>query len=209
MAEGSNISSRLTEPEKKAIKTVSDFIAKQSTTALSRNCDIDIDIHVSDVRKMSFGDVPFSLTDWNSLALGVHVPFHGDLEGNLLLLFPEAGVQELEKSLSGSGNLSGRTRKDSVFSEIINTFTGAILSVLSSITEKVLVPSSTLLVYDMAGAILDALLADVGARSDDATVIVFCIADLDGDALVKCVFIPGAAGIELLLEAACRLGDVR
>ena len=72
--------------------------------------------------------------------------------------------------------------------------------------EKLLISQPPLLIHDMAGAILDALLADMGIGSDNAAVIMFHLADSEGNSLIRSVFVPGAAGIELLLEAAGRLG---
>lgn len=208
MVQGGSTSSRLTEKQIKALNVVANFVTIQSRSALSRFSNLAVRISSSEVKNLKLTDIPLFLGGLNSLALGVHVPFHGDLEGNVLLLFPEDGIRALEKGLLGSKTSLARELRDSAFSEIGNILTGTILTVLSSMTEKILISSPPILVYDMAGAILDALLADVGATSDDAMVIVFHLTDSKGESLVRSVFIPGVAGIELLLEAAGRLGDV-
>jgi chemotaxis protein CheC len=208
MVKGGSTSSGLTEQQIKAINILANFITLQSRNALTRLSNLTVRIHTSEVKKLKLTEIPLFLGGLDSLAIGVHVPFHGDLEGNVLLLFPEDGIRELEGSLLGSRTERSRRMRDSVFSEIGNILTGTILTVLSGMTEKVLISSPPLLVHDMAGSILDTPLADVGTTSDEAMVIVFHFTDSKGGSLVRSVFIPGAAGIELLLDAAGRLGDV-
>lgn len=208
MAPERSRSSDLTEGQIRTLHAIADLITIQSRSALSRFSNLAVHVRASNVSSLRLESIPQLLGGLNSLALGVHVPFHGDHDGNVLLLFPEDGVVELEKNLLGSRASGNRELRDSVFLEIGNILTGTILNVLASMTEKVLISSPPLLVYDMAGAILDTLLADVGSTSDEALVFVFQLADMKGDSLVRSVFIPGTAGIKLLLEAAGRLGKV-
>jgi hypothetical protein len=56
----------------------------------------------------------------------------------------------------------------------------------------------------MAGAIVDAILAEVGTLSDEVATLTFNLTDPEDASLVKSVLIPGSAGIELFLEAAGR-----
>lgn len=205
--DGSSLS-RLPEKQIKTIHIIADLFTSQSRGALSRFSNLAVHVNASWVRTLNLTDIPLFLGGLSSTALGVHVPFHGDLDGNVLLLFPEDGVIELEKSLFGSATPRNRELRDSAFLEIGNILTGTILTVLSSMTDKVLISSPPLLVCDMAGAILDTLLADVGTRSDEAVVIEFQLTDKQGGSLVRSVFIPGTAGIELLIEAAGKLEDV-
>ena len=76
---------------------------------------------------------------------------------------------------------------------------------LSSLSERIVISLPPFLVQDMAGALLDTILAEVGALSDDLTVLVFELTGPGGASLVRSTLIPGSAGIELFLEAAGRL----
>jgi chemotaxis protein CheC len=127
------------------------------------------------------------------------------MEGNALLLFPEEGIRELERMLLGSSGQAGDDLRLSAFAEIGNILTGTLLTVLSSLSERIVVSLPPLLVQDMAGAILDTILAEVGTRSDEVTALVFQLTGPEGANLVRSVLIPGSAGIELFLEAAVRL----
>ena len=184
---------------------VTSIAALQAGNSLSRLSNIPVSISVSEVANLRLSEIPALFGGLDSPAVGVLVPFHGDMEGNALLLFPEEGISELEQILFGQQDPVGEELKISDFSEIGNILTGTLLTVLSSLAERIVVSLPPVLVKDMAGAILDTILAEVGTWSDEVTVLVFELTDSEGASLVRSVLIPGSAGIELFLEAADRL----
>ncbi len=188
-----------------AVGEIATIAAGQAGNALSRLLKIPIRIGVPEVANVKLSEVPALFGGLDALAIGVLVPFHGDLEGNALLLFPEAGIKELEKMLFGSSGQAEDDLRLSAFAEIGNILTGSLLTVLSSLSERVVVNLPPFLVQDMAGAILDAILGEVGTLSDEVTTLTFNLTGLEDASLVKSVLIPGSAGIELFLEAAGRL----
>ena len=188
-----------------AVGEIATIAAGQAGNALSRLLKIPIRVGVPEVANVKLSEVPALFGGLDALAIGVLVPFHGDLEGNALLLFPEAGIKELEKMLFGSAGQAEEDLRLSAFAEIGNILTGSLLTVLSSLSERVVVNHPPFLVQDMAGAILDAILGEVGTLSDEVTTLTFNLTGLEDASLVKSVLIPGSAGIELFLEAAGRL----
>lgn len=206
MLEQRSETARLTAEQLKAIEEVAVIAAAQAGSALSRLSRLPVLISSPTVKSMSLGEIPALFGGLSIPAVGVLVPFRGDVEGNTLLIFPEEGAGELERSLLGDPGQTERDLRDSAFAEMGNILTGSLLTVLSSLSEKVLISDVPHLVQDMAGAILDAMLAEVGAGSDQATIILFNLSVKDGGSLVRSVFIPGAEGVELLLQAASRLG---
>ena len=188
-----------------AVGEIATIAAGQAGNALSRLLKIPIRIGTPEVANVRLSEVPDLFGGLDAPAIGVLVPFQGDIEGNTLLLFPEEGITELETKLFGS---SGQVEDDlrlSAFAEIGNILTGSLLTVLSSLSERVVVSLPAFLVQDMAGAILDAILAEVGTLSDEVATLTFNLTDPEDASLVKSVLIPGSAGIELFLEAAGRL----
>ena len=188
-----------------AVGEIATIAAGQAGNALSRLLKIPIRIGVPEVANVKLSEVPALFGGLDAPAIGVLVPFQGDIEGNALLLFPEAGITELEEMLFGSSGQAEDDLRLSAFAEIGNILTGSLLTVLSSFSEKVVVNLPPFLVQDMAGAILDAILGEVGTLSDEVTTLTFNLTGLEDASLVKSVLIPGSAGIELFLEAAGRL----
>lgn len=188
-----------------AVGEVATIAAVQAGNALSRLSNIPVRISAPEVASIRLSEIPALFGGLDAPAIGVLVPFQGDMEGNALLLFPAEGIRELERMLLGSSGQAGDDLRLSAFAEIGNILTGTLLTVLSSLSEKIVVSLPPLLVQDMAGAILDTILAEVGAWSDEVTILVFKLTDPEGASLVRSVLIPGCAGIELFLEAAGRL----
>ena len=195
----------LSEEQVAAVGEVAKIAALQAGNALSRLSNIEIHISPPEVANLKLSEVPNLFGGLDTPAIGVLVPFQGDMEGNALLLFPEEGINELEKMLLRSPAQAGEDLRMSVFAEIGNILTGTLLTVLSTLSERIVVSLPPLLVQDMAGAILDTILAEVGAWTDEVTTLVFILTDQGGASLVRSVLIPGSAGIELFLEAAGRL----
>lgn len=188
-----------------AVGEVAAIAADQAGNALSRLLRIPVRISPPEVASIRLSEIPALFGGLDSTAIGVLVPFQGDMEGNALLLFPEEGIRELEGMLLGSPGQAGDDLRLSAFAEIGNILTGVLLTVLSSLSEKIVVSLPPILVRDMAGAILDSMLAEAGAWSDEVTTLVFKLTDPEGASLVRSVLIPGSTGIELFLEAAGRL----
>ena len=179
--------------------------AGQAGNALSRLLEIPIRIDVSEIANVKLSEVPALFGGLDAPAIGVLVPFQGDIEGNALLLFPDAGITELEEMLLGSSGQAEDDLRLSAYAEIGNILAGSLLTVLSSFSEKVVVNLPPFLGQEMAGAILDTILGEVGALSNEVTTLTFNLIGLEDASLVKSVLIPGNAGIELFLEAAGRL----
>ena len=188
-----------------AVGEIATIAAGQAGNALSRLLKIPIHVGVPEVTNVKLSEVPVLFGGLDAPAIGVLVPFQGDIEGNVLLLFPEEGITELEEMLFGSSGQAEDDLRLSAFAEIGNILTGSLLTVLSSFSERVVVNLPPFLVQDMAGAILDAILGQVGTMSDEVTTLTFNLTGLEGASLVKSILIPGNAGIELFLEAAGRL----
>jgi len=188
-----------------AVEEIATIAAGKAGNALSRLLNVPITFGPPEVTNIKLSEVPALFGGLDAPAIGVLVPFQGDIEGNALLLFHSEGITELEKMLFGSSEKAGDDLRLSAFAEIGNILTGSLLTVLSSLSEKVVVSLPPYLVQDMAGAILDAILAEVGILSDEVTTLTFNLTDPEGANLVKSVLIPGSTGIQLFLEAAGRL----
>lgn len=195
----------LSRDQVEAIGQVATIAAAQAGYALSRILRIQVRIIPSEVTNVRLSEVPSLFGGLDSPAIGVLVPFQGDRDGNAVLLFPEEGLRELEQLLADPDTTSGTSPSLPAFSELGKTMTGALLTTLSSLSENVVVALPPLIVQDMAGAILDSVLAEVGNWSDEVAVLVFKLVDLTGSSLIRSVLIPGREGLELFLEAADRL----
>ncbi len=188
-----------------AVVQAAAIAALQAGRTLSRLLNFPVSITFSEVAGSRPDDIQALLGGLEVPAIGVFVPFRGDLEGNTLLLFPEEGVLKLARILSGVPALQKDDLPLSTLTEIGNILTGKLLTVLSNISERVIVNLPPLLVKDMAGAILDSILAEAGTWSNEVTTLVLELADSGGIVITNSILIPGSSGLELFLDAADRL----
>ena len=195
----------LTREQVASVGEVASIAADQASNALSRLSKIPVRIGVPEVVSKRLREIPALIGGLEAPAIGVLIPFQGDMEGSALLLFPEKGIRELEEMLFGSSRQAGDDLRLSAFSEIGNILTGTLLTVLSSLSERIVISLGPLIVQDMAGALLDTILAEVGTWSEEVTALVFKLTDPEGASLLRSVLIPGSAGVGLFLEAAGRL----
>ncbi len=184
------------------VATIATFQAGQ---ALSRLSGMSLTAAPPEVTVHSVGRIPDLWGRLDEPAVGVLVPFHGDIQGNILILFPREGLSKLEKNLFPATQAPPEDLRLSAFAEVGNILSGALLTALASLSERVLLSDPPLLVQDMLGALIDTMLADAGALSDEMATLVFALKDGAGEELVRSVLIPGPSGVELLLEAAERL----
>jgi len=195
----------LTQRDIDAIKEICSLGAAQAGSALSRLAGVSIAVASPEVITLPLGEVPSLFGGLDAPAVGVLVPYQGDVEGNILLLFQDSGRSELEKLLFPGGSVVNRELVDSAFTETGNILSGAFITVLSRLSESLLITLPPITVKDMAGAILDTILAEIGSHADEVLALVSRLKDRTGGSLVKAVIIPDPGSIGLFLQAAARL----
>ncbi len=188
-----------------AIGRVGSIGAQHAARALSRFTGISVRLSTPEMKTLSIGEVSDLLGGMGAPAMGVLIPFHGDVAGNTLLLFSDDGVKELLKLLFPGDDEVTEELKDSAIAETGNILAGAIHTVMSRLTERILISLPPITVQDMAGAILDPLLAEAGSYADEVITLVFHLSDEAGTSLLKTVLIPGIECLQLMQEAANRL----
>ena len=94
---------------------------------------------------------------------------------------------------------------DSAFREIGNILSGVFLTILSRLSGQIILNLPPIIARDMAGALLDAILADIGSTSDRIIALSSSMEDSSENPLVKVVIIPDPGGLDLFLEAGKRL----
>jgi chemotaxis protein CheC len=196
---------QLSGDQMEAIATVVSIGTVQAGRALSRLTGVGIQISPPEVAVLSMGDVPPLFGGMDAPAYGVLVPFQGDVEGNTLLLFPEEGIGDMQRLLFPADDDPSEEMLQSAFAEVGNILSGTFLTVLSSLSERILLNLPPTVAHDMAGAIIDAILAGIGATSDSVLALISGVSREDGGSLVRSIILPDPAAIELLLEAARRL----
>jgi chemotaxis protein CheC len=195
----------LSQGDKDDIRAICSLGAAQAGSALSRLAGVEVVVAPPEVFTLPLGDVPALFGGLDAPAVGVLVPFQGDVEGNILLLFPDGGRNDLENLLFQDSSEASMELVDSAFTETGNILSGAFITVLSRLSGRLLINLPPITVKDMAGAILDTILAEIGSHTDEVLALVSRLKDQTGHSLVKAIIIPDPGSIELFLEASARL----
>lgn len=195
---------KLSPMQMDALREIGNVGAGNSATALSQIINRKIDMNVPEVSIVPLGDVPDLVGGPDAIVVGVFLRVYGKAPGNILFLLPRDSAFYLVDTLMGKKH--GDTRvldfmDESALTEIGNILAGAYLNALFNFTQISLLPSIPALAMDMAGAILNVVLVQLGQMGDHALVIeTEFLAEDDG---IKGHFflVPDPGSMETILSA--------
>ena len=157
-----------------ALREIGNVGAGNSATALSQIINKRIDMNVPKVAMVPLESVPDLVGGPDMIVVGVFLRVYGKAPGNILFLLPQKSAFYLVDTLMGREH--GTTKKldfmdESALMEIGNILSGAYLNAFSTFTQLSMLPSIPALAMDMAGAILNVVLVQLGQMGDHALVI--------------------------------------
>ena len=157
-----------------ALREIGNVGAGNSATALSQIINRRIDMNVRKVALVPLDAVPDLVVGPDTIVVGVFLRVYGKAPGNILFLLPQKSAYYLVDTLMGKNH--GDTEKldlmdESALMEIGNILAGAYLNAFFTFTNISMLPSIPALAMDMAGAILNVVLVQLGQMGDTAMVI--------------------------------------
>lgn len=163
----------LTDVQLDALKEVSNIGMGHAATALSQMIGQRVDLRVPQVSVMAIAQVPEMLGGAETMMVGITLRILGDARGNVMLLFPQKSAQRLLCSLlpHQESNLVMNEMNTSALKEVGNILASAYLSALGNLLQKSLIPSVPMLAYDMAGAVVDYVLIELGQTGNMALMV--------------------------------------
>ncbi|MBQ7198047.1 MAG: chemotaxis protein CheC [Selenomonadaceae bacterium] len=164
----------LTPIQMDALREIGNVGAGNSATALSQIINKRIDMNVPKVALVPIETVPDLVGGPDTIVVGVFLRVYGKAPGNILFLMPKKSAFYLVDTLMGREH--GTTKKldfmdESALMEIGNILSGAYLNAFFNFTHISMLPSIPALAMDMAGAILNIVLVQLGQMGDQAMVI--------------------------------------
>ena len=164
----------LTPIQLDALREIGNVGAGNSASALSQIINKRIDMNVPKVALVPIEAVPDLVGGPDTIVVGVFLRIYGKAPGNVLFLLPQKSAFYLVDTLMGREH--GTTKSldfmdESALMEIGNILSGAYLNAFFSFTHISMLPSIPALAMDMAGAILNIILVQLGQMGDQAMVI--------------------------------------
>ncbi len=165
---------RLDEEQLDAIKEIGNIGAGHASTALSQMIGDRVEMKVPQVYLVPIEKVPEIVGGPEKIIAGIYMRILGDVQGRVLMTFPEENAMILSDLLLGRdvGTSKGISKEEeSALKELANILTGSYLTALSTFLNMSFLPSIPSFSFDMAGAIVDLIVIELSQTVDYALTI--------------------------------------
>jgi chemotaxis protein CheC len=193
---------RLTDMQIDALREVGSIGAGHAATALSQLVGRGIDIEVPTLELIEVGSVPGVFGGAETLVGAVYARLLGDVSGSMLFVAPRdsslALVDLMHSHPVGTAKSFG-VEEEALVTHVASILISAYLAAVARLTDLSILPSRPSFALDMAGAILEAVTAEIGLHAEAALLLRtrFQEAETSVDAYV--FFLPDPESLEVLL----------
>ncbi len=193
-----------------ALQEICNIGMGNTATALSQMIGKQIDLSIPRVEVSMLSEFPDLLGDSEMVMAAIHTRIWGDIQGNLMFVFPWESARVLCRLLTGTEPEEEFHLSDlhvSALREIGNILGSSYLGALERLLGKSLLPSVPSVAFDMAGAILETFLVQLGEDADSAVIIRTTFYG-DRESIHGHFFlIPDPGSLKMMLEATRVLAD--
>lgn len=164
----------LTEEHLDALREVSNIGVAHAATALSQLIGRSISLQVPKVLMTEITKVPEAFGGAEKIVVGIYLQMLGDARGNILIVLPRESALKLLSRLLPREKSEGALLTEleiSALKEVGNILASAYLNALGTLMHKTLIPSVPVLSFDMAGAVIDYVLIELGEVGDLALMV--------------------------------------
>ncbi|MBF0547431.1 MAG: chemotaxis protein CheC [Candidatus Riflebacteria bacterium] len=175
-----------------------------AATALAQFLNRKIDMDVPKAKILHIAHIPSLIGGPEASVMGIYLRVMGQFSGRFLLLMPEVTTLKLLHILIPGCQV--RTPEDlseletSCLKEIGNILAGSFLNALSVVTKITMLHSLPTLAFDMAGALLDAVIAEMATVSEHVLMIETSFKDEVENLKMHIFLLPEPESLETLLE---------
>ena len=194
----------LTKMQLDALQEMGNIGSGNAASALAQFLNRKIDMTVPSASIMDFREIPKLVGGPETRVMGIFLKVMGELSGKFLMLIPEQTSLNLLKKLIPSCEISSPLEMTdlevSCMKEVGNILAGAFLNALSVLTKTPMLNSLPSMAFDMAGALIDSVVADMTAISDEVLMIETSFVDNKEDLKIHILLLPGHNSLHKMLE---------
>lgn len=194
----------LDKAQEDALQELCNIGMGHATSALAQLMGKTIYFDIPKVNLVQISQVPEVIGNAEQTVVGIYLRFSGPISGNILLVFPKKSVLLLKQIITGdnSRKLVFDEYHTSLLKEVGNIVAGAYLSVMEDLLKMQLVQSVPWFAFDLASAIIDPILVQLGKDSDHTVVIEAEFSVREEDKLKgKFYLLPDTSSIKMILNA--------
>lgn len=195
---------KLDKVQEDALQELCNIGMGHATSALAQLMGKTIYFDIPKVNLVQISRVPELIGNAEQTVVGIYLRFTGPITGNILLVFPKKSVLLLKQIITGdpSKKLVFDEYHTSLLKEIGNIVAGSYLSVMEDLLKMQLVQSVPWFAFDIASAIIDPILVQLGKDSDHTVVIEaeFSVYE-SGQMKGKFYLLPDTNSVKMILQA--------
>lgn len=187
-----------------ALKEIGNIGAGNAATALAQMVNTKIDMTVPKISILPFNEVPSLVGGPDMPVTAIFLMVQGDASANILFMLPVPAARLLIDMVMGQPAGSTETFNEieqSALMEIGNILAATYLNAMSSFTELSLRPSVPALAFDMAGAILNVVLAQLGQVGDHVLLLETDFKKDEQEVVGHFFLLPEPGALDLILAA--------
>jgi chemotaxis protein CheC len=164
----------LTAEQLRSLKEIGYLGMGKATSALSQLLGYPLTLTMSRVSILPLEQIPAHIGGKERVVVGLFLKVRGDVTGHMLILLSRKSVASILRLLTGKKGEVGPILSEeemSVLKEMANILASAYLSALGNHLKIPLIPSIPGLAFDMAGAVVDHLLIELGKKEREAMIV--------------------------------------
>ncbi|MGE5455320.1 MAG: chemotaxis protein CheC [Methylocystaceae bacterium] len=187
-----------------ALKEIGNIGAGNAATALALMINTKIDMTVPKISILPFNEVPNLVGGPDMPVTAIFLMVHGDAAANILFMLPLTSAGILVDMVMGQPPGTAVSFNDiekSALMEIGNILAATYLNAMASYTNLLLRPSVPALAFDMAGAVLDVVLAELGQVGDHVLLLETDFKKGEQEVVGHFFLLPEPGALDLILAA--------
>jgi chemotaxis protein CheC len=200
----------LSDLQMDALKEICNIGMGHAATALNQMIGKAIHLNVPEANIVPLDDIPAMIAGPEEIVAGIYLKIWGDFQGNLLFIFPHQATKALCNLLTGlqpNDDLVLSEMHASALREIGNILASSFLTAIERLLGKTLIPSIPGVAFDLAGAIVDSILMQLGEEVDVSLVVKATFNDEDFGVHGHLYLLPDQTSLCAILAAAKALYD--
>ncbi len=192
----------LTPLQLDALREVGGIGAGHAATALSQLVDRPIALEVPRLEILDLADVPNVFGGAERLVGAVYARLLGDLSGGVLFMADRQAALALVDLMRGHDVGSAKAMghdEEALFRHVASILISAYLAAIARMADVDVLPSSPAMAFDMAGALLQAVVAEVGMEAPQAVLVRTAFVDEVRSVEAALFFVPNPESLVVIL----------
>lgn len=192
----------LSEIQLDALREIGGIGAGHAATALSQLVDRPIALEVPRIEVVEMRDIAHLMGGPERLVGAVYCRMLGDIEGGVLFMAGRHAVLALVDLMHGRDVGKAKSlghEEEALLRHVASILISAYFAAIARMADLDILPSSPALAFDMAGAIIESAVSEVGLVAEHALLVTTAFVDQDQVVEAALFLVPHPEAIEVLL----------